>query len=91
MPLHSIDYMNARRDAKPASGGKRQVALSSKRDEYRRADRRCQLAALDAFERIQEELAEAHADAMREFAAVRALVRSLATLAPGESLDDLSF
>lgn len=85
MPLHSVDYMNARRDAKPASGGKRYVV---KRNAF---DQRSQLAALNTWERIQEEIAETLSDLNRAIAEYRARTRTFDTLAPGECFDDLCF
>jgi hypothetical protein len=60
-----VDYMNARRAAKPASGGKNYA----KRDRLlNEAAERERIADLDAFERIRE---EAH----HRFAAIRAETR----------------
>ena len=48
----SIDFLNARRAAKPASGGTNQIRLNSKTEAARRADQRAQWNALDTLDQI---------------------------------------
>jgi hypothetical protein len=57
----AVEYMNARRAAKPASGGKNYAKKDRLLNEAAERER---IAALDAFERIRE---EAH----HRFAAIR--------------------
>jgi hypothetical protein len=82
---HSIDYLNARRAAKPASGGKRYIVVRN------RVDDACKIAALDSYERIQDDISETLADINRSIEALRAHARSFDTLAPGECFEDLAF
>jgi hypothetical protein len=85
MPLHSIDYLNARRNAKPASGGKRYMVKRNA------ADDRAQLASLDSWDAIQNDIAETLADLNRSIAALRGHASQFETMLPGESFDDLCF
>jgi hypothetical protein len=85
MPLHSIDYLNARRDARPASGGTRYVIKRNA------ADDRAQLAALDTWEKIQNDMDETLADLNRSIQALRNHAAQFETMLPGESFEDLCF
>ena len=85
MAIHSIDYLNARRASKPASGGKRYLVMRN------RVDDACKLAALDSYERIQEDISEIFANLNRAIDALRSHARSFETLAPGECFEDLAF
>lgn len=81
MPLHSIDYLNARRDAKPASGGRNYLTKRNPVDE------RAQYAELDPLER-------AHLDIERTFADFRSWFRNLPSvemLMSGEAYDEIPF
>jgi len=74
-----VDHMNARRAAKPASGGKNYAATDRIRNG---ASERERLASLDSFERIREET-------YYRFAAIRAEGReALARLRSGRVPDE---
>ena len=81
MPKLSIDYLNARRDAKPASGGTRYVVKRNAVDD------RAQLKALDTWENAMLEV-EATLQDFRSW--VRNL-RSVESVMQGETADDLVF
>jgi len=50
--MQSIDFLNARRASKPASGGKNQRNVDSKTEGYRRADLNAQWRAMDTLDQI---------------------------------------
>lgn len=85
MALHSIEYLNARREAKAATGGKRYVVKRNN------ADDKAQLRALDTFEIIQGEIQDTLTDLDRAIAAFRNRTAQFATLAHSESFADLEF
>jgi hypothetical protein len=86
MALYSIEYLNARRDSKPASGGKTYVRRVNPVDRY------CQLAALDTHEKIMSEIDETLDDIRRSVAALHAHAQSFDMVAAtGESVVDLWF
>ena len=78
----SIDYMNARRDAKPASGGK---SYTKKRNAV---DDRAAHAAADTWEQAMELVAAIQSEFRSWSAATR---RDVESLLRGETLDDLTF
>ena len=82
MPRHSIDYLNARRDAKPASGGKRYAVTRNA------ADDKAQWKAADAWEQ-----ALAIVDAIQgEFRSWSAATRQdVEMLMRGETFKDQEF
>jgi hypothetical protein len=84
MATHSIDYLNARRERKPASGGTRYIVKRNTVDD------KAQWNSLDVYEQIQSEIFEQLADLDRSVTALRSHARSFETLASGESLDDLA-
>ena len=87
MPKQSIDYLNARRESRTASGGKTYVRLDSSLAAKARANANAARAASD-------DMAMDDATAiLREFRLWASASRSHrdALLAPGETADDLSF
>ena len=56
MPVHSIDYLNARRDAKPASGGRNYITKRNAVDD------RAQFAGLDSWDQAMLQVDATFAD-----------------------------
>ncbi len=80
--MHSIDYLNARRDAKPASGGKLY------RNSVNAVDVRDAWQSISDCEQVLSELDFA----IDNFRRVRAeIVRESELLLQGESFDELTF
>jgi len=84
MPRQSIDYMNARRDSKAASGGKRYVVARNS------ADDKAQWRDFDAVDQAALYIEHVFADFNRWAKHTRPGQR-VAMLAHGETLDDLEF
>lgn len=85
----SIDYLNARRAAKPASGGTLHVRLDSNVAARQRADANARRAASDRWDTAMDDAASI----LSEFRLWASASRSHrdALLAPGESAEDMEF
>jgi hypothetical protein len=78
MATHSIDYLNARRDSKPASGGTRYIVKRNAVND------RAQLASLDIWEETMLQIAILQAD----FRSDMANRRHVEAIMQGETSDD---
>jgi hypothetical protein len=86
---HAIDYLNARRDAKPASGGTRTIRLDSNVAARMRADANARRAASDTWSLAMDDATSILSEFRLWASASRAHRDAL--LAPGESAEDLEF